>query len=143
MRGYQRQISYVAITVIVAFAFFWFCGRSFNISTDHDAHNWLHKQLQLTAEQEQKLEPIENRFHESESTLMANIQKANQKLAKAIAEDKRYSENVTKAVEDIHHAQGALQKLTIEHFFEMQTVLTPAQIDKLNRLATDALLKNQ
>ena len=143
MRRYQRQIAYIIIVFIVAFTVFWLCRNGLIGHNHAESHAWLHKQLALTNGQEEKLTPIEARFHVNETKLVADIHNANQELATAITDGKTYSESVVKAVENIHHAQGELQKLTIEHFFEMQTVLTPEQIDKLNRLAADALVKNK
>ena len=72
----------------------------------------------------------------------ASVTPSSPELAAAMLEDKAFSERVAAAVERIHHAQGELQKLTIEHIFDMQTVLTPQQAEKLNKLAADALIQN-
>ncbi|MBY0406715.1 MAG: periplasmic heavy metal sensor [Rickettsiales bacterium] len=105
-----------------------------------DAHQNLHEHLGITAEQEKRLEPIEQRFQARKTELTQAINDANSELGTAIIADKSYSERVKKAVEEIHHAQGELQKQTLEHLFEMQTVLTPEQSEKLDQLAADALI---
>ena len=110
---------------------------------DHDGlHTVLHEQLGLTAEQDAQLAEIEARFAPKQRELEARIQAANRALAEAIARDQRYSPAVAAAVEEIHHAQGALQKATLDHLFSMTPVLTPAQTKTLYRLTTDALEHN-
>ncbi len=102
----------------------------------------MHEQIGITAEQDQKLSEIEKKFSETQRVLREKIHVGNLELAAAMLEDKTFSERVVAAVERIHHAQGELQKATIEHIFNMQTVLTPQQAEKLNKLAADALIQN-
>ena len=104
-----------------------------------DSHQWLHNQLHLTAEQQTALDPIETRYAEKEHRLTAQLQDANRELARAIGEGKAYSLAVSVAVEKIHQNMGEMQKLSVEHVFEMRKVLTPEQGDKLVQLAQRAL----
>lgn len=139
MRSYQREITFLLVIAVVAFAVFWGCGRYYNKPTHFKADAWLHQQLDLTAEQEKKLAAIEEPFHARTHKIEESIRLANQELAKILSEDQRYTDRVAAAVENIHHAQGELQKAAIDHFFEMRAVLTPEQAVKLNKLAVDAL----
>lgn len=144
MRSYQKEILYFIVIALVAFGAFYACGNFFK--TPHhnqiDAHVWLHEQVGITAEQDQKLGEIERSFAEKQKALQEKIHVGNLELAAAMLEDKTFSERVAAAVERIHHAQGELQKATIEHIFDMQTILTPQQAGKLNKLAADALVQN-
>lgn len=96
----------------------------------------------MTTEQDRKLLPIEKKFISKKQEMEALIHEANHELAAAINEDGNYSPRVKQAVDKIHMAQGELQKVTLEHFFEMHTVLNPEQRKKLNALTTDALTHN-
>lgn len=144
MRSYQKEILYFIVIALVAFGAFYACGNFFK--TPHhnqiDAHIWLHEQISITAEQDQKLSEIEKKFSDKQRVLREKIHVGNLELAAAMLEDKTFSERVAAAVERIHHAQGELQKATIEHIFDMQTILTPQQAEKLNKLAADALVQN-
>ena len=60
-------------------------------------------------------------------------------LAQAILQDKDNSPRVTVAIEKIQQAQGALQKATLQHVFEMKEALTPEQYQKLLNLTANAL----
>lgn len=144
MRSYQKEILYFIVIALVAFGAFYACGNFFKAPHHNqiDAHVWLHEQIGITADQDQKLIEIERTFAEKQRVLRGKIHVGNLELAAAMLEDKAFSERVAAAVERIHHAQGELQKLTIEHIFDMQTVLTPEQAEKLNRLAADALVQN-
>ena len=144
MRAYQKEILYFIVIALVGFGAFYACGNFFK-APHHgsvDAHVWLHEQIGITAEQDQKLSEIENKFADKQRVLREKIHVGNLELAAAMLEDKAFSERVVAAVERIHHAQGELQKATIEHIFDMQTVLKPQQAEKLNKLAADALVQN-
>ena len=103
------------------------------------AHDWLHKELHVTAKQHKALEPIEARFAEKERVLRERMRAANHDLAAAIAKPGGYSPEVTAAVEKIHFHMGELQKASLEHLFEMRMVLSPEQNEKLIQLAQKAL----
>lgn len=104
-----------------------------------EAHDWIHKQLQLTPEQEEKLKPIEKKWAEQKKHLTELMRLTNMELAQNILEDKTYSTKVATAVEKIHAAQGELQKATLQHVFEMKKVLTSEQYQKLLNLTANAL----
>lgn len=104
-----------------------------------EAHQWIHTQLGLTAEQETELGPIEKRFDEQKRHHGEMLRIANQELAQAIREDRAHSPRVTAAVAKIHQAQGELQNATLQHIFEMKPVLRPEQYEKLIQLTADAL----
>lgn len=103
------------------------------------AHDWIHPELAITAEQEKELAPIEHRYHTRRGELEHRMQDANAELAEAILADGRDSERVHQAIEQIHKDMGDLQKVTIGHVFEMREVLSPEQYEKLLKLTADAL----
>ena len=144
MKRFYRDLRLSLIVAALAFGACWMVGNSFmgHRQTTHDPHQWLHEQLNLTAEQDNKLEPIEAKFAQRKKALEYEIHQANSELAKAINEDGNYSSRVKQSVDKIHHAMGELQKVTLEHLFEMHSVLTPVQRKKLNSLTTDALTHN-
>jgi len=102
-------------------------------------HEWIHKQLGLTREEQKALEPIETKFGRRKRNLMGEIRSANRELAEAIRLDQADSPRVSAAVEKIHHAQGELLEATLEHVFEMKGVLTPEQYQRLLNLTADEL----
>lgn len=107
--------------------------------TYQNAHDWIHTQLNLSAEQDRALEPIEKRYRSERQNLEQQLTLANRELAEAILADGRDSERVHFAIEKIHLHMGALQRVTIGHVFEMKEVLTPEQYRKLLNLTANAL----
>jgi nickel and cobalt resistance protein CnrR len=106
---------------------------------DVAAHEWLHRELKLTGEQERALEPVETKFAEKQRQLSAALLEANRALARAMGEEKGYTPRVAAAVETVHQRMGDLQKASIEHVFDMRGVLSPEQGDKLLALARKSL----
>jgi Spy/CpxP family protein refolding chaperone len=145
MKRVYRHLRLVIIVALVAFAVCWASNTWLfmpALKSPEVAHGWLHNELHITADEEKKLHPIEERFDARKKELEGKIRDANVALGKAIMEDKRYSDRVQAAVDSIHHAQGELQKATLEHLFEMQAQLTPQQAETLNSLAANALFSN-
>ena len=105
----------------------------------HSGHAFIHTQLGITPEQDQRLHPIEARFKERRNALIGQLQAANRDLAQAILEDRTESVRANATVERIHAVQGELQKMTLAHIFEMQSVLTPEQYDRLLQLTAQRL----
>ncbi len=144
MKRFYYDLRLSLIVAVLAFAVTWFVCNSFMVhqQVTHEPHQWLHNQLNLTAEQDEKLVPIEERFSSSKKKLEAQLSINNHELALAIKEDENYSPRVKAAVEKIHRVHVDLQQLTLEHLFEMHNVLTPEQRKKLNNLTTEALTRN-
>lgn len=97
------------------------------VETPSSLHELVHHVLDLSAEQEAELELIERRFAARKVELGQNLRTANLALAKAMDADKSYSPTVQAAIGEIHTAMGELQKVTIEHVFEMREILTEEQ----------------
>lgn len=134
---------FAAVVAVAALSSFctWRWAASRPAAGSVDAHEWLHKELRVTAAQHKALEPIEARYAERERAIREKMRQANQELAAAIAKSKGYSPEVAAAVEKVHQHMGELQKASLEHLFEMRTVLTPEQGERLFQLAHDALEK--
>ncbi|HBL93800.1 MAG TPA: heavy metal resistance protein [Hyphomonas sp.] len=90
-------------------------------------HDLVHHDLELTDEQNAALEVIERRFATRKAELEADLRQANRALAEAMEADKTYSPAVQAAIDEFHTAMGELQKVTIEHVFEMREILTEEQ----------------
>ncbi|MDO8540171.1 MAG: periplasmic heavy metal sensor [Opitutaceae bacterium] len=132
---------FAAVVAIAALSSFctwrWIAGSHPVVAVD--SHDWLHKELRVTSEQHKALEPIEARYAERERLLRERMRQANRELAAAIGKSKGSSPEVAAAVEKVHQHMGALQKASLEHLFEMRTVLTPEQGDQLLQLAQKGL----
>lgn len=107
-----------------------------------DMHSILHVQLGITGESNLELAAIENRYNQKRRELETTIKEANRELAEAILGSPEFSPEVQQVIYKIHTAMGELQSATVEHLYEMQTVLTTEQNQKLQQLITDALNEN-
>jgi Spy/CpxP family protein refolding chaperone len=133
--------------VVVAFVAVGACFVTFRFLvplrvSSFPTHEWIHQQLNLTADQMIALEPIEEQFQRRKHELLAQIRSANKELAEAIKEDHVYSTQVSAAIEKIHRAQGDLQEATLQHVFSMKATLTPEQYKKLLDLTAVVLDEN-
>ena len=142
MKSMARGLILLALIAAIAGVACWFTARYLS-RTGHgehgDAHAWIHTQLGITAEQDRALVPIEQRYAEERKHFGELLRTANAELGKAILEDRKDSERVKAAVAQIHQAQGELQNATLQHIFEMKSVLTPPQYEKLLKSTADAL----
>jgi Spy/CpxP family protein refolding chaperone len=102
-------------------------------------HSIIHHELDLDADQRQRLDAIEDRFAGRRQALQAEVRAANQELAAAIAASDGDTPQVQAAVDHFHSAMGELQKATISHVFEMRSVMTPAQAEVFDRRIVEAL----
>lgn len=106
---------------------------------DTSLHALVHTELDLSAEQERRMEALEAQFAAERRRLEAEMRAANAELAAAIEAERGYGPRVTAAVDHFHTAMGALQKTTIEHVFAMRAVLTPAQAVRFDRTVVASL----
>lgn len=104
-----------------------------------DLHDLVHKRLDLTPEQERRLDAIESGFATRRGPLEAEVRAANLELSAAIAQSRGDTPEVQAAVEHFHGAMGELQMATIRHVFEMRAVLTPDQAEEFDGAVVETL----
>ena len=102
-------------------------------------HSVVHEKLDLSPEQDRRLDVVEARFAALRPALEAEVRAANRELAAAIAASDGDTPQVQAAVDHFHAAMGDLQKATITHVFEMRSVLTPAQAEVFDAAVVEAL----
>jgi Spy/CpxP family protein refolding chaperone len=143
----KKALQLLAMLVVVALVAIGACFLTFRFFVpvrvkSVPTHEWIHQQVNLTADQKIALEPIEEEFQQRKRELLAQIWSANKELAQAVKEDQVYSTRVSAAIEKIHRAQGELQEATLRHVFSMKATLTPEQYKKLLNLTAAALSEN-
>lgn len=107
-----------------------------------DLHLWIHQQLDISPEQEKKLQATENRYIEKKKYNEEIIRLANMELSQEILKSKSHTPEIEQILQKIQQAQGELQKATLEHVFEMKVGLTSEQYDKLLNLTANALYQS-
>ncbi len=148
-KPYIKTIIFLFILLTIAF-----CGQYMgqllmqdsHVHQNSDSANWhriLHEKLEITPAQDIKLAELEKRYSQHRQYLEEQMKLANMELAEAIKTDKSFSLNVQAATDKIHHAMGELQKITLEHLFDMRPILSDEQNKKLEQLITDALYEKK
>jgi hypothetical protein len=137
----------VLITIVVAFLAglggVWAGRVLFAPHATLGLHEAVHRNLDLTAEQRQRIDGLERDFAPRRQALEMEMRAANADLALAIREEHGYGPHVTAAVERFHHAMGELQIETIQHVFSMRDVLTPPQQARFDNIVSSALTSEQ
>lgn len=108
---------------------------------DTDFHAWMHAHLDITPEQHEKLDPIEEEFEKQRTRLQSEIDAAGHEMAAAISEAAVDEARLQAALMRLNKAQGELQRATLDHFFAMKRYLRPAQARKLVEWTHDSLTR--
>lgn len=99
----------------------------------------LHHQLGLTADQNGRIEVMEQDFASRRKGFETEMEAANRDLATALAAQHAYGPDAQHAIERFHGAMGSLQEATIQHILAMRAVLTPEQATKFDATISQAL----
>jgi Spy/CpxP family protein refolding chaperone len=90
-------------------------------------HQMVHDRLNLTADQQHRIDGLERAYAIKREALEAEMRAANAELAQAYQESHAYTPKVQAAIGRFHRAMDALQMQTMLHVIAMRGVLTPAQ----------------
>jgi len=148
-KRYFDAALFIVVVLVVAFSGLFLGQRLMHDKMQHtyaDASGWhaaLHKELQLTAEQEPHFKAIEKEYLQSKLQLKELMRRANMKLADVFKEDKAYTVRVQDAVDEVHRVMGEMQKQTIKHLLAIRPLLTEGQNEQLEQLITNALYQNK
>lgn len=141
MSAQLRSLVFTVALAAVAAGLGAWAGARYVVAQDASPslHETVHEKLDLTADQETRIEALERRFAERKRALEAEVRAANAELAAAIQASEGDSSRVQAAVDHFHVAMGALQKETIAHVFDMRAVLTPEQAERFDAEVVQAL----
>jgi len=106
---------------------------------ESQVHALLHEQLTLDADQERRIDALEQGFAGRRAAMEAEMRADNKRLAEAIAAEHGYGPRVAQAVDRSHHVMGDLQKETLQHVFAMRAVLRPDQAARFDAVIVKAL----
>jgi 2C-methyl-D-erythritol 2,4-cyclodiphosphate synthase len=116
--------------------------RCANHEEANSLHLFVHEELSLTAEQEQRLDALEARFAVEQARLEASLRAANARLAQAMEAEHEYGPEVAAAIDDVHAQMGELQKATVRHVFNMRELLDAEQQIQFDRKVSEALTRD-
>lgn len=100
------------------------------------------RDLDLTPEQKQQIEALNEDFEAERQALEAEMRAANADLARVWREDHAYTPRVQAATDRFHTAMGTLQKASINHVIAIRARLTPAQAARFDESVAKALTQD-
>lgn len=141
MTSTWRSLAVTAVIAAVAGGAATWASASWlqNGRSEPTLHATIHSQLDLTPEQEQRIDAIEADFADERAGLEAELRAANRELVTAISANQGDTPEVQAAVDHFHVAMGDLQKATLRHIFEMRAVLTPEQAADFDAAVVESL----
>lgn len=101
----------------------------------------MHRELDLTLEQDRRLEAIEASYATRKAALDTELRAAARDIAAAVAEDHAQSDRLTQAIDRFHDAMGQTQHEAIAHVFEMRAALDPDQQAQFDVIVREELLR--
>jgi len=143
MTGLTRiVIGVVAMTMLAAAVGGWI-GVRYGMREAQRNHSSLdevlHRRLDLTSGQQQRIARLEAAFAVRQQTLETEMRAADRDLAQAIVTDRRYGPRAQQAINRFHAAMKTLQQETIIHILAMRAVLTPHQAVRFDQTVTQVL----
>lgn len=137
----RRAIAVVLLTAVAAAAGGW-AGIRYGLQQTRSSANVdevLHRDLNLTTDQNRRIEDLEAQFARRKAALDVEMRSANRELAQAITAEHSYGPRAQSAIEHFHAAERTLQEETVKHILAMRTVLTPEQTTRFDNAITKAL----
>lgn len=136
----HRYALVALVAFLVALGALWIGQRvRGGVPEETRVHAIMHRDLDLDAAQETRVERLERDFAQRRTRLEAELRTANADLAAAIVREHAYGPDVEKAIDHSHLAMGELQKATLQHVFAMRGVLRPDQYARFDKAVAEAL----
>lgn len=107
--------------------------------THQDFHDRLFSELRLTPDQRARMEALEERHAVENSTLNEALANANRALAETLSRESAYTDDVERAIENVHAAMLALQKGAVRHLYEMREILDASQREAFDRHVAETI----
>ncbi len=142
MKSPWRTFLALLLVTVIAAGFAAWVGVRYGLSRTPegiDLDTAIHRDLDLTPEQDRQIHALEANFASQRAELQAEMRAANRELAQAITQRHSYDEEARRAVGRLHAAMSALQEKTIEHVLAIRALLTPSQARDFDEKISRAL----
>jgi hypothetical protein len=106
-------------------------------------HELLHRQLQLTAEQERRISVLERDYLARRQSYEVEIRAANADLAGAYRTSHAFTGSMQAAIDRSHAAMAGLQRETMLHVIDMRAVLAPGQAARFDDQVVKSLTSRE
>lgn len=142
MTSLARMVTGIVLLTVLAGAAGGWIGIQYGLRQSRSSPGLdeiIHNELNLTAEQDQRIHELEALFAIRRQTLEEEMRAGNRDLAAAIQTEHDYGPRAQSAIERFHAAESALQEETVKHVLAMRTVLTPEQMVQFDEAISTAL----
>lgn len=102
-------------------------------------HDWLQQELGLDASEIARINAFEGDYRSARAELLKEFNARINELAELLRTTDSYSDEVTHSIHRLHEVHGRIQELSIEHYYDMLSVLPPDKQKALRDLAVNAL----
>jgi len=106
-------------------------------------HDVVHERFDLTPAEHDRLDAAERLYAARRAAIESRIREANRALAEAIRSTPELSPEVLRASGAVEAAAAELQRVTLQHIFEMRDALDPAHRAEYDRVLVTALTRGQ
>ncbi|MGZ0655846.1 periplasmic heavy metal sensor [Coraliomargarita sp. W4R53] len=142
--GWVRIVMFLVLLLLVCAGVSLLTGRlmmkeDFRQHDQSHGHDWLHHELELTDEERAMIDAYEPGYRQQRQELLSQYNVKVTGLANLLEAAQSPTPEITAAIHDLHGVHGQLQSLSIEHFFDMLSVLPPEKQERLRHLAVEAL----
>ncbi|MEQ9825630.1 MAG: periplasmic heavy metal sensor [Puniceicoccaceae bacterium] len=113
--------------------------RNWDRHDEADGHQWLQETLELTPEQATRVNALEPTYREQRAQLQRDFQNRIEQLRQHLVQSESFTDDTRQAIHELHVVHGALQELSIRHYYDMLQVLPADKQEKLRDIASEAL----
>lgn len=106
-------------------------------------HDVIHSRFKLSPAEHERLEAAEARYDARRAEIEGNIRAANAALAAAIRKDPELSPQALAASTTVESSAAELQRVTLQHVFEMRAALDPGHRAAYDSVMVEALTRDQ
>ncbi|WP_269541656.1 Spy/CpxP family protein refolding chaperone [Cerasicoccus fimbriatus] len=106
---------------------------------ERDGHQWLHHELNLTPEELAAINTFEPDYRNERAKLQHQFQSKIEQLRQEIVSSDEFSNEARVIIHELHIIHGQLQELSIQHYYQMMSVLPPEKQSRLRDIAAKAL----
>ena len=138
LAGAAFILAILAICAVACTATALWVMRSHGPDEERD-HNWVHNELGLEEGEIPELEKLEEGYAEERNRLIGEMKVRKAELSKQLLTKSESDDELRTAVARIHETHGKLQELSIQHYFDMLSILSDAQRRRLRKLAAESL----
>jgi hypothetical protein len=129
----------LAITVFAAALAGWLGVTYGQKQKPPELNELMHRELNLTIDQEQKIAPIEKDLIANRHRLRDAMKRVNRQLAAALIRDHAYGPREKVIVEEFHGAMMELQEDSLKELMALRAILDPVQARHFDNIIAKSL----